>query len=87
MPFGDFVLDINATTPIVLLSGGVGLTPMMSMLKTVTDQAKSRRVVFVHAARNGRVHAMKSTLAKIMPDNPQVSRAVYYEETTDECGS
>ncbi|KAH6874055.1 putative flavohemo protein [Thelonectria olida] len=83
MPFGDFVLDVNATTPVVLLSGGVGLTPMMSMLKTVTEQGKSRRVVFVHAARNGRVHAMKSTLAKIMSENPQVSRAVYYEETTE----
>ncbi|KAB5543086.1 putative flavohemo protein [Coniochaeta sp. 2T2.1] len=83
MPFGDFVLDINATTPAVLLSGGVGLTPMMSMLRTITDQAKSRSVVFVHAARNGRVHAMKPALAKIMSENPQVSRAIFYEEVAE----
>lgn len=83
MPFGDFVLDLNATTPVVLVSGGVGLTPMMSMLKTVTDQGKSRRVVFVHAVRNGRVHAMKENLSQIMSENPQVSRAVFYEEASD----
>ncbi|KAE8354378.1 globin-like protein [Aspergillus coremiiformis] len=80
MPFGDFVLDINATTPVVLLSGGVGLTPMMSMLQTIVARGKLRRVVFVHAVRNGRVHAMKGRLARILSENPQVHRAVFYEE-------
>ncbi|KAL2850415.1 globin-like protein [Aspergillus pseudodeflectus] len=83
MPFGDFVLDVNATTPVVLMSGGVGLTPMMSMLKTVTSLSKSRPAVFVHAVRNGRVHAMKQTLAKIIKENPQVSKAIFYEEVTE----
>ncbi|KAI5461811.1 flavodoxin reductases (ferredoxin-NADPH reductases) family 1 [Mariannaea sp. PMI_226] len=82
MPFGDFVLDVNATTPVVLLSGGVGLTPMMSMLQTITNQGKSRRVVFVHATRNGRVHAMKSTLTRILSENPQIDRAIFYEEVS-----
>ncbi|KAL2831448.1 globin-like protein [Aspergillus cavernicola] len=80
MPFGDFVLDVNATTPVVFMSGGVGLTPMMSMLKSVTSLSNSRRAVFVHAVRNGSVHAMKDTLAQIMAENPQVSRAIFYEE-------
>ena len=82
MPFGDFVLDVNATTPVVLISGGVGLTPMMSMLTTIVDQGGTRRVVFIHAVRNGRVHAMKDRLAKIISENPQVHRAVFYEEVT-----
>lgn len=84
MPFGDFVLDINATTPAVLISGGVGLTPMMSMLKTIiSQQAQARQVVFVHAARNGRVHAMKNDLVQIAAENPSVSRVVFYEEASD----
>ncbi|KAF9889323.1 hypothetical protein FE257_007433 [Aspergillus nanangensis] len=88
MPFGDFVLDLNATTPVVLMSGGVGLTPMMSMLKSITHLSKSRKVVFVHAVRNGRVHAMKNTLSTILSENPQVSRAIFYEEAgkTDKQG-
>jgi nitric oxide dioxygenase len=32
-PFGDFYVDMQATTPVVLISGGVGLTPLISMLK------------------------------------------------------
>ncbi|KAA8642477.1 hypothetical protein EYZ11_001028 [Aspergillus tanneri] len=83
MPFGDFVLDINNTTPVVLISGGVGLTPMMSMLKTiVSQQGSSRRVVFIHAARNGRVHAMKNDLLRIVAENPSVSRLVFYEDAS-----
>ncbi|KAJ5529932.1 hypothetical protein N7527_003325 [Penicillium freii] len=84
MPFGDFVLDINASTPAVLISGGVGLTPMMSMLKTIINQqGQARRVVFVHAARNGRVHAMKNDLVQIVAENPSVSRMVFYEDATE----
>ncbi|KAJ5385903.1 hypothetical protein N7509_008444 [Penicillium cosmopolitanum] len=83
MPFGDFVLDVNATSPAVLISGGVGLTPMMSMLKTIIQQqGQARQVVFIHAARNGHVHAMKQDLARITADHPSVSRIVFYEETT-----
>ncbi|KAH7142176.1 globin-like protein [Dactylonectria macrodidyma] len=84
MPFGDFVLDINATTPVVLISGGVGLTPMMAMLKTITKEGTSRRVVFIHAARNSSVHAMKDTLIEIVRDNPQVTRLVYYERVEED---
>jgi ferredoxin-NADP reductase len=81
MPFGDFVLDINATTPAVLISGGVGLTPMMSMLKSIVQrEGDARQVVFIHAARNGHVHSMKEDLSHIVAENPRVSRVVFYEE-------
>ncbi|KAH6673513.1 bacterial hemoglobin [Halenospora varia] len=82
MPYGDFTLDINTDTPVVLISGGVGLTPMMSMLKTIVEQGKSRPVLFIHAVRNRSVHAMNSDLTKIISQNPQVSRMVFYEELT-----
>nr|KAK5431488.1 Nitric oxide oxidoreductase [Exophiala xenobiotica] len=55
MPFGDFTLDVDADTPVVLISGGVGITPMMSMLSTITWQRNKRPVMFIHATRNGRV--------------------------------
>ncbi|KAJ5591349.1 hypothetical protein N7450_005321 [Penicillium hetheringtonii] len=84
MPFGDFILDVNATNPVVLISGGVGLTPMMSMLKTIIQQqGQARQVVFIHAARNGRVHAMKQDLTRITADHQSISRIVFYEEATE----
>lgn len=54
-PFGDFYLNLDAKTPVVLISGGVGLTPMASMLETLTQQGANRKVVFLHAARNKKV--------------------------------
>lgn len=83
MPYGDFTLDVDSDTPVVLISGGVGITPMLSMLGGVTEHAKTRPVVFVHAVRNSKVHAMKTYLSNIMRENPQVSRAIFYEEITD----
>ena len=83
MPFGDFTLDLDSDAPVVLISGGVGITPMMSMLGTITEQAKTRPVVFVHAVRNSKVHAMKDYLSRVMQENTHVSRAIFYEEVTD----
>src|SRR5699024_65005 len=58
-PAGDFVLKED-NRPLILISGGVGLTPMMSMLETSIKNNPEREVVFIHAARNGGYHAMKN---------------------------
>lgn len=80
MPYGDFTLDMNGDTPVVLMSGGVGLTPMMSMLKAIIGQGNARPVLFMHAVRNSSVHAMARDLSEIVSQHPQVSRMVFYEE-------
>ncbi len=58
-PCGEFVLDVQASSekPLVLMSGGVGITPVLSMLHAATDHRLDRDIVFLHAARNGPVHA------------------------------
>ncbi|MDJ0851708.1 MAG: pyridoxamine 5'-phosphate oxidase family protein [Myxococcota bacterium] len=55
-PAGDFVLD-HGTRPVVLVSAGVGVTPMLSMLHALAWQP-ARPVHFVHGARDGRHHAL-----------------------------
>src|SRR5690625_7736984 len=54
-PGGDFVLDDQDMRPLVLMSGGVGLTPMMSMLETAIKDQPEREIIFIHAAQNGKV--------------------------------
>lgn len=56
-PRGEFMLDGNSPRPVVLLSGGVGLTPLVSMLHSLSGTA--RRVHFIHACDNGEVHALR----------------------------
>jgi nitric oxide dioxygenase len=82
-PMGEFRLDLEKTTPVVLVSGGVGVTPMMSMISTLAAAASPRRIAFVHACRNGRVHAFKRWLAQTMATHANVSRAVFYEEVSE----
>lgn len=61
-PAGDFYLDSDAERPVVLLSGGVGLTPLVSMWKMMQQQAPHWEAYFIHAARNGRVHGLSKEM-------------------------
>jgi len=51
-PFGDFAPALNGEGPIALLSAGVGITPMVSVLNALANQGTHRKVVFAHAARS-----------------------------------
>lgn len=77
-PAGDFMLDQEDRRPLVLMSGGVGLTPMMSMLETVIKEQPNREVVFVHAARSGSFHAMKDRVRDITQGHEQVTSYTVY---------
>lgn len=83
-PAGDFMLNTDSKRPVVLISGGVGLTPMMSMLNTLVEQYPEREVTFIHAARNGAVHAMKEHVAHLAEENSQVRSFICYEKPTEE---
>ncbi|RFU65477.1 FAD-binding oxidoreductase [Peribacillus glennii] len=61
-PAGVFILDTKKQTPIVFISGGVGITPFISMASAIAEVQPVRQVQFIHAARNGRVQAFKNEL-------------------------
>ena len=76
-PAGDFVLNQHDKRPLVLISGGVGLTPMMSMLETTVKNTPDREVIFIHATRNGKLHAMKERVAKLAESHRVTSYTIY----------
>lgn len=82
-PYGTFHIDVHAKTPIVLISGGVGLTPMISMLKQAI-QDPDRQVVFIHGARNSGVHAMRDRLRETARTRPNFSLVVFYDDPLPE---
>ncbi len=51
-PMGDFSCFTHPATKFLLLSGGSGVTPMMSMARTFHDLGEPRDVAFVHSARS-----------------------------------
>ena len=82
-PAGDFVLEAKEA-PAVLISGGVGLTPMVSMAKTIVEQQPEREVTFIHGALNSNVHALKEEIAQLASENKNVTSLVAYSEPTAE---
>jgi nitric oxide dioxygenase len=56
-PAGDFFLNVEPQTPVTLLSGGVGQTPMLAMLDALAKSGHQGQVNWFHAAENGDVHA------------------------------
>ncbi len=82
-PAGDFVLDQGSDIPVVLISGGVGLTPMVSMLETLITAQPEREVTYIHAAINGSLHAMKDRLAELDQSHPALRSYVCYESPVE----
>lgn len=68
-PAGDFVLD-NEDAPVVLISGGVGITPMMSMLEHLHQSQSGRTLWFVHACRSEQHRIFRSQIEKIQNSRP-----------------
>ncbi|MED1203350.1 NO-inducible flavohemoprotein [Heyndrickxia acidicola] len=84
VPSGDFFLDLKSTAPVVLISGGVGLTPMMSMLNTLIDEYPEREVTFIHAARNSSVQAFREYIRDADNKNENVKSYFIYEQPSEE---
>jgi len=53
-PAGEFFLDVdnNTAVPLVLISAGVGITPMIAIANTITELQPGRQISFIHGSRN-----------------------------------
>ena len=77
-PSGDFVLS-EGTSPLVLISGGVGITPTLAMAEAALADGK-RDVIFLHYARNKAAHAFADTLRDWAACHPRFSSVTVYEQ-------
>ncbi|WP_419952433.1 NO-inducible flavohemoprotein [Methylobacterium sp.] len=82
-PAGDFFLDRSTKTPVVLVSGGVGLTPMLSMLETLVETGADRPVWYVHGSISGRFHAMREHVRGLAARAPNIEVRTFYAVPED----
>ncbi|MBU3104186.1 rubredoxin-like domain-containing protein [Clostridium gasigenes] len=78
---GEFTLS-DSKRPLVLLSGGIGVTPMMSMLYEALESG--RDILFIQAVLNSSAHTFKDELEKIVDENSQVKKAIFYQTPLEE---
>ncbi|WP_226035274.1 NO-inducible flavohemoprotein [Aquibacillus saliphilus] len=77
-PAGDFVLR-KEDKPLVLISGGVGITPLVSMLETAVIEQPNRPIYFIHAAQNSSVHGLRESIRATADTHSQVQSYVVYD--------
>ncbi len=75
-PSGKFYLEVDNSIPAVLISNGVGITPMISMAKAVARENSQRHIWFIHGARNGEYHACSEEINRITQSHPNLH--IYY---------
>jgi nitric oxide dioxygenase len=79
-PAGDFFLAEQPTRPVVLLSGGVGLTPMVSMVEHIAKEHPELEAHFVHGALNSDVHALDGHVRSLAKDHGGVTVTTFYSD-------
>lgn len=80
-PTGDFILD-NKDTPLVLISGGIGITPILSMLNTVTSEQPNREVTLIYATKNSKYHPFKDQINQLENRHTNLNTIVCYDSPT-----
>jgi uncharacterized protein len=77
-PAGRFCIDPDASVPVVLLAGGIGITPMMSMLRWCVAEQPGREVHLFYGVRSSADHAFKTELEELVRSHPAFKLHVIY---------
>ncbi|MFS4438633.1 NO-inducible flavohemoprotein [Paracoccaceae bacterium GXU_MW_L88] len=80
-PCGEFVLkNPEGDSPLVLMAGGVGITPLMSMMLSALKAQPDREIVFLHAVRNPEVQAFAPEIAALAARHDGLKVVFQYSE-------
>ena len=79
-PTGHFHLDLNRHAPVVLIAGGIGITPLLSMLLVICESGFKRETWFFYGVRNRREHIMHEFLQELARENANIHLHVCYSD-------
>ncbi|MGX1267338.1 MOSC domain-containing protein [Streptomyces phaeoluteigriseus] len=82
-PRGDFVLD-EGTGPVLLISAGIGLTPVLAMLHELALRGSDREIWWIHGARGPREHPLAAEAHTSLTSLSHAHEHVFYSAATPE---
>ncbi len=80
VPSGHFFLETGAVTPVVLMAGGIGVTPIFSMLRHILDSGVRREIWFFYGVRDGSEHLFKAELEQAAREHDFIHLHVCYSQ-------
>ena len=83
-PGGHFFLDTNKQSPVVLISGGVGITPCLSMMNEIIQNGSRREIWWFYGVRQGGEHIMKEHVAAMAAKYSNISLHVCYSNPAED---
>jgi len=84
-PSGSFFLDQNSERPIVLIAGGVGFTPLISMLSWLIATNAKRHIWLFYGVRDRSEHAMYQDMKELAKIHANLHTVTFYSRPTDAC--
>ncbi|QPR28058.1 NO-inducible flavohemoprotein [Edwardsiella hoshinae] len=81
-PCGTFTLDVPPPTPVTLISAGVGATPLLSMLDSLSTQGHQAPLYWLHAAENAQVWAFGAEVERLLSTLPQAQAHLWLRQDT-----
>jgi nitric oxide dioxygenase len=82
-PCGEFTIRTPAGRPMVMIAGGVGITPLLSMLHASLNNEDTSQVTLIQAAVNGDALAFADEIAELKQNNANFDWHIRYSEPTD----
>ncbi|UYQ91463.1 NO-inducible flavohemoprotein [Chitinophaga horti] len=78
-PAGSFVLQPESKQ-VVFISGGVGQTPLISMLESLIQSGSQQPITWIHGCRNREVHAFQQQLQQWTTQHEHISQHLFYDQ-------
>jgi ferredoxin-NADP reductase/MOSC domain-containing protein YiiM len=85
-PRGDFVLAEDDTTPVLLLSAGIGVTPVLAMLHALAAARSRREVWWLHTTRSAAEHAFAAEAHRLLTTLARSHEQIHYTASTGHVG-
>lgn len=82
-PSGGFHLDVMSRSPVVLIGGGIGVTPVLSMLNYISTAPIQRETWFFYGVRNGSEVIHREHLQNIAQTHPNVKIRICYSDPVE----
>ena len=82
-PRGTFILD-RTDAPVLLISAGIGATPVLAMLHALAEERSDREIWALHSARSSHEHAFAAEARALLASLPNTRTHVYYSRPGSE---